>query len=205
MMADYYFLEVAPDDEVVQQHQGTWELDGPPMPPAPMHGNVIHALTGPLAWPARPFSASRLVYADGTVAWTVTALLDDLKADAIAGTYADVDAVYEAAIGRRATEYERAEAAARAYLVATPKPTVVSGYVTGHAQSNPTGQQQTNEWAAQQIIERADAFRWAELQMRNVRFARQADMRAARTPEELAAAVGEWGDFITWLRATLGL
>jgi len=131
--------------------------------------------------------------------------LDALKAEAIAKTYPDVDAIYDAAVGRRVTEYARAEEAARAYLAAEVPPAVVSDYITGHATNNPTGQQQTNEWAARQIIERADAFRWAELQMRNVRFARQADMRAAGTPEELEAAVAQWEEFLTWLRLTLSL
>ena len=142
---------------------------------------------------------------DGRIEWVETGTLDAHKAAAIAKTYPDVDAVYDAAIGRRATEYANAEAAAREYLATEVRPSAVSGYITGHARSNPTGQQQTNEWAAHQIIERADAFRWAELQMRNVRFDRQADMRAATAPDELAAAVREWDGFITWLRSTLGL
>ena len=139
------------------------------------------------------------------VVWEEDAPIADLAEVAIAKTYPDVDAIYQQAIGMRATEYARAEEAARAYLAADPKPAVVSGYITGHAENNPTGQVQTCEWAAQQIIERADAFRWAELQMRNVRFARQADMRAATTIAELEAAVQAWEDFLTWLREMLGL
>lgn len=142
---------------------------------------------------------------DTGIEWIETASLDDLKAAAIARTYPDVDAVYDAAIGRRATEYARAEEAARAFLAAEVKPAIVSGYITGHAEKNPTGQPQSNEWSAQQIIERADAFRWAELQMRNIRFARQADMRAAATHAELATAVSQWEEFIVWLRTLLSL
>lgn len=179
---------------------------GPPPPPPPtLPGYTAHLLNRPLPWGSRPSEAHALKWNGGDPEWVEVVPLDDIKGTAIARTYADVDAVYDAAIGRRASEYERAEDAARAYLAAEPKPAVVSDYITGHAQNNPTGQQQTNDWAAQQIVERADTFRWAELQMRNVRFARQADMRAAVTTDELGAAVGEWGDFLIWLRATLGL
>lgn len=142
---------------------------------------------------------------NGVPTWHETLSLDEQKVKTLARTYADVDAVYQQAIGMRATEYARAEEAARTYLAADPKPTVVSDYITGHAQHNPTGLVQDNEWAARQIIERADAFRWAELQMRNVRFARQADMRAATTGLELDTAVAAWEGFLVWLREMLGL
>lgn len=176
--------------------------EGPP-PPAP-NGGDWRLLPSPIDWAAPP--GARLKWVDFGVMpeWEAPALAE-LQAEAIAKTYVDVDAVYDAAVGRRGTEYEQAEAAARAYLAAVVEPAVVSEYITGHAQNNPTGQQQTNEWAARQIIERADAFRWAALQMRTVRFARQADMRAATTTEELAAAVAEWEEFLTWLRSTLDL
>lgn len=204
-MSDFYFLETKADGEVLQWQRVVWEMEGPPAMPDPMDGNVIHALSGPPQWPARKSPTAILFLVGDAVEWKEPMPLDDLKATAIAQTYHDVDGVYDAAIGRRATEYASAEVAAREYLAVDVKPEAVSGYITGHARSNPTGQQQTNEWAAQQIIARADAFRWAELQMRNVRFDRQADMRAATTPEELAAAVGAWTAFIAQLRGTLGL
>jgi hypothetical protein len=179
---------------------------GPPLPlwEGQAEGQIV-LLDGPIDWGGGGSDTAVLYMVDRVQRWVEMGPLEQLKAEAVARTYADVDAVYDAAIGRRATEYASAEAAAREYLATEMKPSVVSGYITGHARSNPTGQQQTNEWAAQQIIERADAFRWAELQMRNVRFDRQTDMRGAATPDELAAAVGTWSDFITWLRATLGL
>jgi len=190
------------DGYVVQSTVRMEEEEGPPRP-APLSGDW-RRLPEQLAWGAVP--GGRLKWVDFGVApeWEGPPLAD-LQAAAIAKTYADVDAIYDAAVGRRVSEYARAEEAARAYLAAEVEPSVVSDYITGHATNNPTGQQQTNEWAARQIIERADAFRWAELQMRNVRFARQADMRAAVSPEELATAVGGWEEFLTWLRSTLDL
>jgi hypothetical protein len=190
----------------VQQFETALEAaEGPNEPlPGPFR---YYRLQGPPALPPQPAPTYRLLWMgfDSDPEWVEVAPLAELRAAAIGKTYSDVDAVYDAAIGRRATEYANAEAAAREYLGADVKPELVSGYIAGHARSNPTGQQQTNEWAAQQIIDRADAFRWAELQMRNVRFDRQADMRAAATPEELAVAVGEWDSFILRLRSTLGL
>lgn len=191
------------DGYIVQSTVRMEEEEGPP-PPAPGGGNWL-LLPGALDWSASAAGA-RLKWLDFGAApeWEPPALVD-LQAAAIAKTYPDVDAVYDAAVGRRVTEYARAEAAAREYMAADVKPTVVSDYIAGHAANNPTGEQQTNEWAARQIIERADAFRWAELQMRNVRFARQAEMRAATSLEELAAAMAEWEEFLTWLRSILGL
>ena len=175
-------------------------------PPDVAPGQVAHVMVEPVGqWPEAPTPTQVLYIANGELYWVETAPLDDAKAAAIAKTYPDVDAIYDVAVGRRVTEYARAEEAARVYLAAAVAPAVVSDYITGHATNNPTGQQQSNEWAARQIIERADAFRWAELQMRNVRFARQADMRAAGTPEELAQAVAEWEGFLSWLRLTLDL
>lgn len=142
---------------------------------------------------------------DGVIEWEDSVPLAAHIKAAIDATYPDVDAIYEAAVGRRTTEYTRAEEAAREYVAAEVKPAIVSSYITGHAERNPTGEVQTNEWAAQQIIERADAFRWAELQMRNARFAHQADMRAATSAEELEAVVESWRGFIEWLREILGV
>lgn len=179
------------------------EVEVGPPPPAPGGGDWRVLPTQP-EWSAPPGARLRWVNFGAMPQWEAPPLAD-LQAAAIAKTYPDVDAIYDAAVGRRVTEYARAEEAARAYVAAEAEPAIVSDYITGHATNNPTGQQQTNAWAARQIIERADAFRWAELQMRNVRFARQADMRAAATADELAAAVAGWEEFLTWLRSTLDL
>lgn len=190
------------DGYVVQSAVRMEEDEGPPLP-APGSGDWRLLPERP-DWSAP--AGARLKWIDFGVAptWEIANIVD-LQAAAIAKTYTDVDAVYDAAVGNREPEYAEAAAIARAFLAAEVKPSPVSEYITGHALNNPTGQVQSEAWAAQQIIERADAFNWAKLQMRNVRFARQADMRAATTPEELAAVVSGWDDFITWLRATLGL
>jgi hypothetical protein len=130
--------------------------------------------------------------------------LPALKAAAIAKTYPDVDAVYDAAVGSRTEEYKDAEADARAFAAAGYTGGV-SEYVSDYALHNPTLLVQTNQWAADQIIARADAFAAAKLLMRSTRFARQADMRAATTQAGLNAAVAAWGSFISSTRSALGL
>jgi hypothetical protein len=130
--------------------------------------------------------------------------LEQLKADALKATYADVDAVTAAAVGNRVEEYRDAEAAARAFVVAGYEGDV-DEYVSSYAQYNPTGEEQTNAWAADQIIARADAFRDAQKAMRTRRFASQAEIRLAQTPEELTAAVQVWGGFIAGIRLALGV
>lgn len=169
-------------------------------------GRIAHVMVTPVpGWPTAPTATSELWVSNGELRWVEAGLLDECRAECIAKTYRDVDAVYEAAIGKREPEYVEAESVARAYLAADPKPAIVSDYITAHAANNATGLVQTNDWAAQQIVERADAFRWAKLQMRTMRFTRQRDMRTATTHEALNAAVAQWEGFITWLRSTLGL
>ncbi|MFC5551752.1 hypothetical protein [Massilia aerilata] len=130
--------------------------------------------------------------------------LDALKSEAISSTYSDVDAVTAAAVGNRVEEYRDAEVTARVFAAAGYEGEV-DVVVSSYAQYNPTGEAQTNQWAADQIIARADAFRSAQKAMRAQRFASQAAMRAAETPGALAAAAEAWNDFIAGVRAALGV
>ena len=156
-------------------------------------------------WPCGPTSTSELhIDAAGQLAWQETMSLPDLAAAAVAQTYKDVDAVYTDAIGAREPEYKDAEIEARRFAAAGfvgPVNTDISSY----AEYNPTGQQQTNRWAAEQILMRADAFAAAKSVMRSTRFACQAQMQGASTVEQLATVVAAWRGFIEGLRAQLGL
>lgn len=134
----------------------------------------------------------------------VVAPMEPLIKEAIANTYRDVDAVYNDAVGQRGPEYADAETDARAF-VAAGYAGEVSPFVSDFALHNPTGTVESNQWAADNIIARADAFRSAKLAMRSTRFVRQEEMRAATTSAALQAAVGAWEAFIAGLRAQLGL
>lgn len=123
---------------------------------------------------------------------------------AIAKCYPDIDAIYADAVGNRTEEYKDAESDARAFKAAGYTGTVTD-YVHDFALHNPTGTEQTDQWAADQIIARADAFASAKLSMRSQRFASQAAMRAATTNAELDSAVNAWNSFIATTRQNLGL
>jgi len=196
-----YYAELGPDGEVIQTTIVDDPEEGPPQQPETDRTYVL--VDGPLDWdPPTPTSVKKIV--EGIEQWVETNTLPGLKAAAISQTYLDVDAVYEAAIGRRTTEYKEAEEDARAFAAAGFVGEV-SEYVSAYATYNPTGLLQTNQWAAEQILVRADAFAVAQRLMRSTRFARQAQMQAATTAEELSAAVGRWNGFIAALRNQLGL
>lgn len=137
--------------------------------------------------------------------WEETLPFDQLLSAAIDQTYADIDSIYLRAVGARTVEYQEAEAAARAYLAADVKPSPASIFITSHALSNPTKQVQSEEWACQRIIERADAFKWAVSNMRDARAHHQGQMRAAETIDTLETAKGNWRDYIVWMCGVLGI
>jgi len=121
-------------------------------------------------------------------------------ASALADTYADVDAIYAAAIGNRKTEYEEAEQAALAFQAAGYTG-AASAYVADYAATAGI----TDQQSADLIIARANGLRAAVLAMRTTRFTAQSAMRAATTQAELDAAVAAWRTFITQVRTSLGL
>jgi len=130
--------------------------------------------------------------------------LSALRTAAVTRTYVDVDAVTADAVGNRVEEYRDAEAAARAYAAAGYQGDVDLS-VSSYAQYNPTGEVQTSQWAADQIIARADAFRAAQKEMRAKRFESQAAIRAAATKDELDAALAVWDQFMADIRSALVL
>lgn len=201
-MTQYVIIDAA--TRRVLSGTGFRDQMGPPAPaPDAEPGTVL------MAWQERlDFSAGTgtLVWPDGDSApsWRDERVLSDELARALAKPYADIDAIVRAAVGERAKEYERREAAARAY-VAAGYTGDVPDRVAVWAQYNPTMQQQTPKWAADNIIGRADALLAAQDAMGDQRFVSQYAMRAASTLAELDAAVAGWNGFITALRAQLGL
>lgn len=174
-----------------------------PMGPVPQRS----CLVAPPAIDAGRFvrwNSESWVVLEARPAKPVTPLAPLVKA-AVDKTYLDVDGVYTDAVGQRTTEYKDAEMAARAFVEAGYPNGDVSTYISQFAQQNPTLQVQTNRWAADQIIARADAFAAAQLSMRNQRFKSQAAMRSANDVQELDAATSAWNEFIAALRGQLGL
>lgn len=145
-----------------------------------------------------PFTPEEEVAEDARIAAITAAALPNAKSAAIAKTYADVDAIYDIAIGNRAEEYKQAEADARAYMAAgyTGTPTT---YVSGWA----TAKGLTNTQSADAIIARADALMAAKLSLRNQRFTSQASINAATTLIEIDTAIAAWDVFIAATKAAL--
>lgn len=151
-----------------------------------------------------PQASADHVWNTATKRWEHIEPLASLQAKSINKPYADIDAVVRDAVGNRTEEYKAAEADARAYRAAGYAGAVPPS-VDCFAQHNPTGIVQTGQWAADDIIMRADAFAVAKLAMRQMRFSSQSAMRSATTSAELDAAVAGWTSFIAQIRAQLGL
>ena len=201
-MADYYFLETAPDGELVQQHCIAWELDGPPAAPVPMADNALHALGAPVAWGARPFPNARLMYEDTALSWVETALPSELLAGAIEHIDAAGDAARVKAIGdpARALEYQQAEQQAREYRARRYVGDVPDDVESWAEPKGWSGQQ-----AAEDIIATADRWRTALSAIRKLRLAAKEQAREiAANPDGTAEQMhAVQTDFITDLAALM--
>lgn len=196
------YLQLAPDNEILQA-LGVTDPDGATPEPPPDDGYTYVLWQTAVDW-ARPTPTSKHYFTDGAPVWVEMATLADLISAAVAKCYTDIDKVVEDAVGGRTKEYERTESDARAFAAGgyvDPAPRSVSKF----AQYNPTMQVQTNQWAADQIIGRADALITAQDDMRDQRFVSQYAMRAAATDADLDTAVTTWNDFIATTRQNLGL
>lgn len=169
--------------------------------PTPLDGNVIVSLQGPVSF-AEPTPTAKPYWRGDALVWIEEQPLPAAIAAAVAKCYIDIDAIYDAAIGKRQAEYTDAEADARAFVA---DGAAATENIKGFARANPTGAAQSNLWAAEQIIARADAFRAAQVAMRTQRFDSQATMRACSTPADLAHVIYLWDQFIAGLRAQLGI
>lgn len=112
----------------------------------------------------------------------------------------DVDEIYSAVIGGRATEYALAESEAAAYKAA--------GYVGDAPASVQTWavvKNQTAQWAADNILTTATTWRAAQSAIRANRLRRKEDARNATTADQLASARQAWASFRIAIRTQLGI
>lgn len=141
-------------------------------------------------------------YVNGAVEWSDGISLAERVEAAMLVTYSDIDKIYADCVGNRTEEYKDAETDARAFAAAGyAGDTTVN--VSSFAARNPTGQVQTNEWAAKQIIAQADAYSTAKVAMRQQRFDTQADLREAVDLAGLDLVMHNWGEFIAAMRMSL--
>lgn len=202
-MITRFYADVLPNGDVQRVACVDDPDDGPPQ--LPNCEGTCQYIGTTFTWDAPSATHKPTWPSDATaIVWVETAALSDLIAAAVAKCYPDIDAVYADAVGNRTEEYKDAESDARAFKAAGYTG-IVSDYVHDFALHNPTGTAQTDQWAADQIIARADAFNSAKLSMRSQRFASQAAMRAAATADDLNTAVSAWNNFIATTRQNLSL
>ena len=139
---------------------------------------------------------------DGTYFAT---LKDDALANEAAGLVkqidADADSIYSAALGHRATEYAQAEAEAQAYKEGGYSASAVPDYVLAWA----TATGNTAQWAADDILSTAAAWRTAQTAIRSSRLACKEAVRKAADFDSLEAAKDAWQAASQAIRAQLGL
>ena len=111
---------------------------------------------------------------------------------------ADVDAIYAAAIGNRATEYSEAEAQANAFKsagYAGTAPAYVASWLANNTKGFSTAQQ-----AADDIIAQANAWRGAAASIRANRLLAKKNITT-----DVTTAMAQWNGFVTVIRGQLGL
>jgi nicotinamide mononucleotide adenylyltransferase len=121
-----------------------------------------------------------------------------IKASNIKKVDADVDAIYAAAIGNRATEYSEAELQANVFKAADYTGTVPS-YVASWLASNTKGLTTAQE-AADDIIAQATAWRSAASAIRANRLTSKKNII-----DEVPTAMQQWNGFVSAIRSALGV
>lgn len=121
-----------------------------------------------------------------------------IKATNIKKIDADVDAIYEAAIGNRATEYSEAEAQATAFK-AVGYTGAVPAYVASWL-SNNTKAFTTATQAADDIIAQANAWRSAAAAIRSNRLLAKKNLT-----NDVATAMASWDGFVVAIRSSMGI
>ena len=111
----------------------------------------------------------------------------------------DADVIYSAALGNRATEYQQAEEQAKSYQDAG-----YTGAVPAYVQTWATATGKTAQWAADNIVDTAEAWRNAQIAIRGKRLALKEKAKAAMTHVELDAIQAEWAGFVTYIKGVLG-
>lgn len=112
----------------------------------------------------------------------------------------DADAIYTAVIGNRQTEYQLAESEANSYKTAG-----YAGTVPSSVQCWASAKNQTAQWAADDIIATATAWRGAQAAIRANRLQRKEDVRNAATAAQLSTAKQSWESFRATIRSQLGV
>lgn len=112
----------------------------------------------------------------------------------------DVDTIYTAALGNRATEYAQAEAEAQSY-----KDCGYADDVPAYVQAWATATGYSAAWAADNILTTAAAWRTAQTAIRANRLACKEAARNASDVAALTTVATEWQAFVVAIKAQLGV
>ena len=134
----------------------------------------------------------------GMVAEYIAPKIDGQKRTIITKIDADSDAIYAAALGNRETEYKQAEDEANAFLAAC-----YSGDAPPYVQAWSSAKRKTAQWASDDILATALAWRTAQAAIRMNRLSYKEAARSATTAEELALVVTQWDTFVGAITAQL--
>ncbi len=162
----------------------------------------------PPAFDAGTHRLGMAVAAEGKFQWDLLPLdpaaiaerLQVSRAALIARIDADADAIYGAVLGNRAQEYTLAESEALAYQAAG-----YAGAAPASVQAWADAKAATAQWAADDILATAAAWRGAQAAIRANRLLRKEQARTSADSEAVAQVAAQWAGFIAAVRAQLGL
>lgn len=120
------------------------------------------------------------------------------KSDLITKIDADIDSIVTKVVGRRETEYLKAEEQALAYIAAN-----YTGAVPAFVQSWATAKNQTATWSADDIAATAAAWRTAQASMRANRLKHKEDARNAADAAALSLIETSWNTFLAAIKTQL--
>lgn len=110
------------------------------------------------------------------------------------------DELVNSLIGRRDTEYLMAEKQAQAYIDAKYK-----GETFPYVSSWAKAKNQTEKWAADNIIETANSWRSTQSDVREKRLAHKERIRLSETIEEINETLRSWYNYIDSVKLNLGV
>lgn len=112
----------------------------------------------------------------------------------------DDNSIYSAAIGNKLSEYQIAEIDALTY-----KTSGYTGVVAESIQSWADAKNWTAKQAADDILQQAQVWRWAQGVIRRNRLKAKEDIKSAPTKEQADIVYAEWKEFVVYIRNLLGI
>lgn len=135
----------------------------------------------------------------------IAAALDSNRRAAIASIDADADAIRNAVLGGRTTEYQQAEADAQAFKTSGYAGTPPQGVQSWLDAKNAVGAGWTAQQSADDILATAAQWKAAQEAIRAHRLLRKEQVRVATTQAPIDTALAAWAAFRSQIRADLGL